>query len=245
MAGAGRVINGFIEGLVRRNTTPFQVLPFADKIGTAAFNYSSESTIVETFAASGVRGPSGACPFREECSITLGSENLEWSFLQACFNTLAEDDDQIAGRSISTVLSTSAGDPAVSTLILNFEVSASVPVQVADEDGVQYTITTVIGTGITTITFDADYTGDKVTVFYGLPPVGTNNLIKVGSGAKLGEIGLYGQFKGCPSNLLVVVPRAIIQSTVAMETGSGAASASLTATAMRDSFGNYAYLTRL
>lgn len=245
---AGNIITGYIEGaLTFDNEGNVEMLPFADKVGTATFRYASESLISETFSSQGIKGASDACPFREECSMELSSDNLAWSFLQACFNTLAEDSDRAARDQVSVVLSDTTGtEPSiVSTYTLTgIVVSALDSVYVADENGTQYTVTATVSGSDTEIEFDDDYTGQKVTISYVVAATGTGNLIKVGSGTKLGEIGLYGRFKGCPNNLLVAIPRAIIQSNVEMSVGDGAASAGLTATALRDNLGNFAYIER-
>ena len=243
--GDGNIISGFIEGaLTFDNAGELQMLPFADKVGTATFNYSSENLISETFSAQGIRGASAACPFREECSMSLSSDNLAWAFLQACFNTLAEDDDRAARDQQSVVLTDVDGTPNSTYTLTGIVVSATDQVIVADEDGVDYAVTATVNGSDTDIVFDDDYTGTKVTISYVTAASGTNNLIKIGSGQKLGEIGLYGRFKGCPDNYLVAIPRAVIQSGVDLTTGDSAASAGLTATALRDNSGNFAYLKR-
>jgi hypothetical protein len=247
--GQGGIYTGFIEGLIKQTGGSEIVLPFSDKVGTANFNYSSENVIVETFSSQGIKGASGSCPLREACSIELSSENLAWSFLQAAFNTLAVVGTRVAEQSTSVVLTEVEGTAPnqTSTYTLPFEVSAEVPVVVSDEDGVQYDVTVTVGTGTTSIDFDDDFTNEKVTIFYGLA-AGTPTIpdtINLGSGSKLGEIGVYGRFSGCPDNILVAIPRGIIQSNVTMGAGEGAASAAMTITALRDSFGNFAYLKRV
>lgn len=242
-SGNGGIYTGFVEGLVRQNAGVNTVLPFGDKVGTASFIYTSENVIVETFSSQGIKGASGSCPLREACSIELSSENLAWSFLEAAFNTLAIDADRPQEQSISVVLSELVTTNSVYTL--PFEVSAASAVEAADEDGIQYPVTAVIGTGVTTVTFEGDLTGEKVTIFYSVAPTGLNNQLSIGSGTKLGEVGVYGRFSGCPDNILVTIPRGIIQSNVNMGAGDGAASAAMTINALRDAFGNFAYLTRI
>jgi hypothetical protein len=245
-AGSGNIVTGFIEGLIKTNGTEVIVLPFADKIGGATFRYASENLMVETFSQQGIKGASGSCPFREECSMELTSENLAWSFLQAATNTLAEDSDQLRSRSISVVLTdTDDGPPEVSEYVLDdVEVSLLGDVYAADEDGIQYDVEVAVSGGDSTFTFDADLTGKKVTIYYQLAASGTNNLIKFGSGQKLGEVGVYGRFFGCPENYQVVIPRGIIQSNLEMSAGDGPGSAALTVMALRNNVGDYAYLER-
>jgi hypothetical protein len=241
-AGKGQVVTGFIEGLIKQNTdTDPIMLPFGDKIGGATLNYNSENIIVETYSANGVLGASGSCPLREELSIELTSRNLAWSFLQAATNTLANDAEETEKLSVSVVLP-ALESPATETEYTLTDTPVTDSVVVADENGVQYDVT-VSGS---VITFDADYEGSKVTIFYEKAASGTNNEIQIGSGTKLGEIGVYGRFFGCPESILVVVPRANIQANLSLSAGGGdAAEASLTATALRDLKGNFGYLKLL
>lgn len=242
-AGQGNIVTGFIEGLIKTNGTEVIVLPFADKIGGATFRYTSENLMVETFSSQGIKGASGSCPFREECSIELTSENLAWAFLQAATNTLAEDSDQVLPQSVSVVLTDL--DVTVSEYTLAGVVaSVAGDIYAADEDGIQYDVSAAVVGPDTVFTFDADLTGQKVTIFYTVAASGTNNLIKLGSGTKLGEIGVYGRFFGCPENYQVTIPRGIIQSNLEMTVGDNPGSASLTVMALRNNLGDYAYLER-
>jgi hypothetical protein len=245
-AGQGNIVTGFIEGLIKTNGTEVIILPFADKIGGATLRYSSENLMVETFSQQGIKGASGSCPFRESMSVEFTSENLAWSFLQAATNTLAEDNDQLVSQSISVVLTATSGTPEVSTFVLeDVAVSTVGEIYAADEDGVQYEVAVAVTGGDSTFTFDEDLSGQKVTIFYQLAATGTNNLIKLGSGRKLGEVGVYGKFFGCPESYQVSIPRGIIQSNLELSVGENPGSAALTLMALRNNQGDYGYIQRL
>jgi len=246
-AGQGNIVTGFIEGLVKTTGTEVIMLPFGDKVGGATFRYTTENQMVETFSQQGIKGISGSCPFREGCSIELTSENLAWAFLQAATNTLAEDSAALRDRSISVVLSTTdAGPPVVSTYVLTgVAVSTTGDIYAADEDGVQYDVTATVAAGDTTFEFDANLTGRKVTIFYQLPAAGDNNVIALGSGQKLGEIGVYGRFFGCPENYQITIPRGIIQANLEMGVGENPGSAALTVMAIRNNNGDFALIERI
>lgn len=236
------IITGFLEGIITTdlNGSP-KALPFQDKIEGATFRYMSESLDVETFSAQGIKGRSEACPFREECSIELRTKALAWAFLQAASNTLARDAQINERRTVTSILSVTAGTPIKSTLTLASAPLIGTDIFVGDEDGKAYDVT-VSGT---TITFDDDYTGTRVTISYEVAPTGENNEIALGSGTKLGQVGVYGRFFGCPESLLIMVNRAIIDANLEFDVESDAASASLTAKAMRDINGNFAVIRRL
>jgi len=237
---AATLLTGFIEGIITYNDGVAKALPFQDKIEGATFKYMGESLEVETFSALGIKGRSQACPFREECSMELMSKDLAWSFLQAATNTIANDATQRQPVTFSAVLSTVNATPE-STYTLPSTPAVGTAVYVTDLEGTQYDVT-VTGTGVV---FDADYTDTKVTFHYEIAPTGTNNEIQLGAGSKLGEIGLFGRFFGCPDSLLVRINRAIIDPNLEMGVESDPASASLVAKALRDPNGNFAVITRL
>ena len=234
------LITGFIEGIITYNDGVAKALPFQDKIEGATFKYMGESLEVETFSALGIKGRSQACPFREECSMELMSKDLAWSFLQAATNTLANDATQNKIETFSAVLSTVNATPE-STYTLPSTPAVGTTIYVTDLEGTQYDVT-VTGTAVV---FDADYTDTKVTFHYEVAPTGTNNEIQLGAGSKLGEIGLFGRFFGCPDSLLVRINRAIIDPNLEMGVESDPATASLVAKALRDPNGNFAVITRL
>ena len=243
-AGRGNIVTGFIEGLVIPTGASPTVLPFANKIGEATFRYNSSNLMVETFSTQGIKGASASCPFREECSIELTSQNLAWSFVQAATNTLAQNNTLPLPTSISLVLSTFVAGNSTAVLT-DVTASTILPVYAADEDGVQYPITVAVADGDTTFTFTGLHTGKKVTIFYHVAASGTNNLIRLGSGTKLGEIGVYGRFFGCPSNYQVVIPRGIIEANLELSVGENPGTASLTVKALQDNNGDYAYMIRI
>lgn len=245
-AGQGNIVTGFIEGLIKVIGTEVIVLPFADKVGGATLTYTTENLMVETFSQQGIKGASGSCPFRESLSIEFTSENLAWAFMQAATNTLAEDSDLARSDSVSVVLTQTSGTPTVSTYVLTgVEASTSGEIYAADEDGIQYDVSATVAGGNTTFTFDANLTGQKVTIFYQLSASGTNNLLKLGSGQKIGEVGVYGTFFGCPESYRVTIPRGIIQANLEMAVGENPGSATLTVMALRNDLGDYGYIERI
>ena len=172
--------------------------------------------------------------------MELMSKDLAWSFLQAASNTLANNATQRKPVTESVVLSTVNATPE-STYTLSQTPAVGTTIYVSDLEGVQYDVT-VTGTAVV---FDDDYTGTKVTFHYEVAPSGTNNEIQLGAGSKLGEIGLYGRFFGCPDSLLIRINRAIIDPNLELGIESEAAKASLIAKALRDPYGNFAVITRL
>lgn len=239
---SNRLITGFIEGLIKYDDVgTIKVLPFQDKIEGFGINYVTEAQFVETFSANGIKGASAACPFREELTVSMNSSNLAWSFLQAAFQTIANDASEPYTMSESVVLSETDGTD--STMSLSYTPSTDPTVDgpiAATAEGEQLPIT-VAGT---TVTFTGDLTGQKVTVTYSVDPSGTNNEIQIGGGQKILNVGIYGQFFGCPDSWLVAIPQAQLTANVNLEVGDNPASASLEARALRDAKGNFAYLQR-
>lgn len=246
------LITGFIEGLVSyEQDGSLKALPFQDKIENATFTYTTENLMSETFSAKGMKGASQSCPYREECSMQLSSTNLAWSFLQAATNTLARDAEINSRHTYSHVVATSEVSAGTATIEVDWTPATNTEILVADETGQYYTVTHDDGTSPATLTVDhpdsnTDVTaGQKLTISYVKTASGTNNEIALGSGDKLGEVGLYGRFFGCPNTLLIMIPRAIIQSNLEFAVGDDAANASLTATALRDKNGNFALIQQL
>lgn len=234
------MITGFLEGLVTYNNGTPKILPFQDKIEEVQFQFTSETLFVETFSASGVKGSSEACPYREEAMFMLSSKSLAWSFLQAASGYLAQDSTLPIRKSYSAVLRTTTGTPVVSTLTLPEVPRVGGTIQVSDLEGEDYTVT-VAGA---TVTFATNLTGRKVTVSYEvLPEVGQQE-IALGSGERLPEVGVYGTFFGCPDSYLIVANRGIIETNLDMSVGSDAATAAMTIRLLRDNEGNFARIIR-
>lgn len=245
------LITGFIEGIITyENNSTAEMLPFSDKIESATFNYSTENLMSETFSNQGIKGASTSCPFREECSMELSSSNLAWSFLQAASNTLARDATVTKRKAVSRVVQSSEISSGDATLEINDWTPAdSTQILVSDEEGKQYDYTYDDAASPPTLTV-MDPSGDiiagqKLVISYTEAVSGSNNEIALGSGNKLGEIGLYGRFFGCPDTLLIMIPRAIIQSNLEFSVGEDSATAALTATALRDKNGNFAVINRM
>lgn len=170
--------------------------------------------------------------------MELMSKDLAWGFLQAATNTIANDAVNRKPVTESAVLS---DIDTVSIYTLSATPAVGTTVYVSDLNGIQYAVT-VTGTNVE---FDDDYTGTKVTFHYEVAASGTNNEIQLGAGSKLGEIGLYGRFFGCPDSFLIRINRAIIDPNLEMKVDSSPAQASLMAKALRDPNGNFAVITRL
>lgn len=239
------LITGFIEGIIKlTDDGQLKMLPFQDKIEGASFKYVTENIISETFGPDGMKGASESCPYRHECSIEISSKNIAWSLMQAATNTLARDAQVAQQRTYSTVLQ--AADIALgdATLEVTWTPVVGSTVLVSDIEGTQYAATWTSGTPNTLVIEDVT-AGLKVTVSYQEAATGTNNEIALGTGAKLGEIGFYGRFSGCPDTYLVQINRAIIQANLDLSIESDAATASFMAMALRDPDGNFATITRL
>ena len=239
------MITGFIEGLLLYDVAgDLQALPFQDKIEGASFKYATESLFVETFGQDGMKGASEACPFRHDCSIELRSKNLAWSLLQAATNTIARAAQVGVRTQFSQVLTASDITAGTANLEVTWAPAVGSAVVVSDIDGINYAAVYTTGTP-NTLEIAGVTAGLKVTVSYVLPPIGANNEIALGSGSKLGEVGLYGRFFGCPDTLIVQINRAIIDANLDLSVETDSASASLMARALRDADGNFATIRRL
>jgi hypothetical protein len=242
------LITGFIEGIITYNDGAAKALPFQDKIEGVTFNYSSESLFVETFGANGLKGTSEACPYRETCSFELRSKNLAWSFFQAATNTLARDAELTTNQTYSVVLSADDITASVATLDVTWTPAAGTDVIVSDVLGIQYPATFSAGSPNTLEIGDVTtpaVAGTKVTINYKEAASGTNNEIALGSGSKIGEIGVYGRFFGCPDSYLIQSNRGIIDSNLSFDLETDAATAAMTITCLRDANENFAVIKRL
>ena len=239
-----QLTTGIIEGQFRYdNGGTLELLPFQDAIENATLSYNTTQLLVETFSANGIKGASAACPFSESLTISMGSSNLLWSFLQAALGTRGNDATEPELKSVSPVLSVTTGSPEVSTYDLGEAPLADParPLLAADAEGNQLPVT-VSGT---TVTFESDLTGQKITISYFVAASGTNNEIQLGAGDKILETGIYCRFFGCPDTYVVAVPRAVISSNVAFTIGDSPASATFEANALRDPKGNFAYILKV
>jgi hypothetical protein len=244
------IISGYIEGILTFDQSGnAKALPFQDKIEGATFTYNTESLLVETFGGDGMKGASDACPYRHECMIELRTKNLAWSFLQAASGALARDAIEPTKVTYDYVVTTDdiTGDTA--TIDVTWTPQINTDIVVADIDGINYgDITFTSGTPNTLAFGDATtpaVAGVKVTISYFEAPTGTNNEIGLGTSERLPEVGLYGRWYGCPDTLAIQVNRAIIDSQLELGVESEAASAALTARALRDTNGNFAIIKRI
>lgn len=244
------LITGYIEGIITANPSGSLIaLPFQDKIEGAKFTYLSESLIVETFGEDGMKGASEACPYRHECMVELRSKNLAWSFLQAAANTLARNALLPTKRTFSYVVQAADITSDVATIDVTWSPVVGTDIVVADIEGVNYEGITFTSGTPNTLAFGSTNTpataGLKVTISYYEAASGDNNEIAIGSGTKLGEIGIFGRWFGCPDTLAIQVNRAIIDANLELDVESDAAGASLTAKALRDINGNFAVIKRM
>lgn len=242
------IVTGFIEGIITYNDGEAKALPFQDKIEGVTFNYSTESLLVETFGSDGMKGASEACPYRHECSFEFTSKNLAWSFLQAATNTLARDAELVSNETYSYVLTADDITASVATLDVTWTPAAGTDVVVSDILGTQYPTTFTAGSPNTLEIGDVStpaVAGTKVTINYKEAASGTNNEIALGSGTKLGEIGVYGRFFGCPDSYLIQSNRGIIDANLSFGVETDAATAALTVTCLRDPNENFAVIKRL
>jgi hypothetical protein len=243
------IISGFIEGIITYNDGVAKALPFQDKIEGAKFTYNSESLFVETFGADGMKGASESCPYRHECMVELRSKNLAWSFLQAASNTLARDSILPEKVTYSYVVQSGDITADVATIDVEWSPAADTGIVVADINGINYEDIEYTSGTPNTLAFGGSNTpvvaGTRVTISYYLTASGTNNEIAIGTGDKLGEIGIYGRWYGCPDTLAIQVNRAIIDANLELDVESDAAAAALTARALRDVNGNFATIKRI
>lgn len=241
------ILTGFIEGVIKFDSNGDKlILPFQDTVEEASFNYTSTNIFVETFGADGTKGRSDSCPYMRQCSFGLTSKNISWALMQAVTNTMAGDASRTLPAAQSYVVTAAQITSGVATFEVAWTPAVGEDIIASDGDGLNYPITfdtgevTIGSVGVPIVA------GTKVTISYRVAPTGTNNEIIIGdAGVLLGEIGLYGRFYGCPQTLLVEVPRAVIESNVEMGVGSDAASVGFTASALRNSAGEYAVITRI
>jgi hypothetical protein len=245
------LMTGFIEGIIKlTDDNQLKMLPFQDKIEGASFKYVTENIISETFGPDGMKGASESCPYRHECSIEISSKNIAWSLMQAATNTLARDAEVDTTRTYSTVLQAADITTGTATLDVTWTPVVGTTVVVADIDGNQYDATWTAGSAGPPVVpneleIEGVTAGLKVTISYVEAATGTNNEIALGTGPKLGEIGFYGRFSGCPDTYLVQINRAVIQANLDMSVETEAATASFMAMALRDPAGNFATIKRL
>lgn len=235
-AGLG-VYNGFLEGRIIADVGGNPVLlPFGSSIAKASFKFASEVTVVETLDERGILGASMACPYRNECSMSFETNALSKAFLQASLDTLIGDQSVPQPRQYSVVLSTEVSGN--STFTLPVAPMAGQDLTVSDLSGKQYVVDNVTGA---VVTLDGLFTGTKVYCNYFVAASGTDNEIALGSTDSLGIVKLYGIFKGCPGNIRVIM-EGVIEADVSLESGKDGATSSMMLKAIRDIYGNYAYL---
>ena len=234
------LLTGFIEGNViyQDNGTP-KLLPFADKTEEASFIYKGENLIVETFSQAGIKGASAACPYREEAMFELSTSNITFAYLQAATGQLASERTAAIPVTNSYVLSTVSGSD--STLVLPETPVTGTAIVVANEEGLQYAVTA----SSATLTFDDDYTGEKVTVSYFKAAAAGQKEIALGKAERTGEFSLYGRFFGCPDTYLIYAKRVIVQPNIDARVGSNPAKVGMTLQCLRDDDGAFAYVMPL
>lgn len=252
MASKIGLIKGFVQGAVWSGKAGQRVLlPFQDTVLEAAFTYGGELVEAMTFSDQGVLGTSQSCLQSEECGVTMSTEDLSWSFLQAA--TLSTAQTRTDPVLVTESFTLSEVDTGNSTFAISDAIDTSSAatldlygldtdgISVADIDGNQIPAT-VSGQ---TITLDADYTGQTVTAQYTRAALSDEEVIYLGSGARRQTVGVYGRFFGCPGTLLIVVPKAAVQPGLEFGVSGGSvASLGLNLKAIRQN-GYFAEITRL
>lgn len=237
------LITGIINGLVTTNQAGETVLlPFANTVEEATFSYTGELVMSETFNASGVKSASAACLMREEASFTMTTKNITWSFLQAAAGHIG-DAATLPIQEVETVVlrTLTTGN---STVTLAKTPATGEPIIVADTDGVQYEVT-VSGS---VVTFTGDLTGKQVVISYYVEPSAgalAERQIQIGKSDRITNIGIYGRFRSCGKDLLIVAKNAVIQPGLEFGVGSDAASATITAMCLQDLSGTLATIVEL
>lgn len=250
------IIKGFAEGGVYINPASGDriLLPFPD-VTEASLSYSGDLAVSETFNGAGILSASRACLAREELSMTLNTNSLTWSHLQVAAtstgqastaNRLKQDEivltevDGSSGNSTFTTSQTPLSDPAdLEALGL-----PTIGAIVSDEDGNQLTLSTfATGSG----ELDADFTGTRIYVQYGVAPSANDREILLGGSAnRFTNTGVYGRFFGCPGTFLVVMDDAAIAPGVdASVNGTDPLSLGVTLQGIRGSKGYLAKIIQL
>jgi hypothetical protein len=235
------LFTGFIEGTVTYDDNgTLTLLPFQDTIAEAAFRYNGEVQMAETFSNAGVRGASAACFHREECFFDMSSENISWAFLQAVLAQRDEARTAPVPVTETLVAVTGTTNPEVT---LSFTPATGTSITASDSDGVQFTATNpsgaIIDLGATAVV------GDTYSVAYFRDAGASERSIEVGKNTgEIEEVSVYGRFKGCPDDLLIIANRAVIVPELTLGVGDNPAEASVSMPILRDSLGVFASIIR-
>ena len=246
------ILRGYALGSIFTNIDGSRVLlPWADAT-EATLSYNGELVTSETFNDAGVLSTSRACLATEELTMSLSTSSLTWSHFQIASSTL--DAASTANRLKQEIITLSDVD---ATPASTFTVSGT-PLTTAGDltalglpgDGIlvsdvntgdQLTVDSVTGSDVV---LDADYTGQRVLVQYGVAPGGTDLQIDIGSADnRFTNAGVYGEFFGCPGTITAILEDvAIAPSSELTVNGSDAATLGITVRAVR---GDKGYLGRL
>ena len=223
------LLTGYIGGLIRwveSNPTATKIIPFQSTIENVTLNYTGELQESKTFNNRGIKVTTAACLTSVDASIEFTTTNITFGFLQAAAATLAEDNGGDIYVSTTAVVPVNGQIPLQFTPVANTAVCATV-------DG-----TMVAGTvsGSTfTITTPAPLVGKRVTVSY-LKAVGdpAERVIRVGSGAPLPVVGVYGRFFSCEDSYTFMANRVIIVPNLNLSVGDSPAEIGFTGTILAD-----------
>lgn len=245
------ILKGFINGTVWEGKGAERImLPFQDTVIQAEFTYTGELVMTETFSQQGILGASAACLQKEACGFTLSSDDLSWSMLQAATLSSAAArtepimvTETLVASQLSTgnTVLTAAHAPVVTAPEVNAAGLPASGVSAANIDGIQI-VATVAGS---TITLDDDYTGETISIQYLREPLANEEVIYLGAGDRRQEVGIYGQFFGCPGSLLIVAPKCAVKPNLTLGVSDGnIANVGLELMALREN-GYFAEITRL
>ncbi|CBA17801.1 virion structural protein [Acaryochloris phage A-HIS1] len=233
------IYTGFINGSVTFDNagTP-TLLPFDDLIMSASVEFTGEVLFAETFAANGLKGKSRACPFRQAVTVTLESEDISWSFLQASLGTLSTT--RTDPLPITETL-TAVDNAGMIQITLSQTPSTGTAQVYANLDGDQFTGTLAANV----VTFAAGVAaGDRITAGYFFDAPADTDEIAFGQTDVISSFGLYGVFKGCPDDLIFVAENAVLSPNVSLSVDEDPAVAGMTLDCVRGSDGVYARLIR-
>lgn len=233
--------SGFIQGAVTYDDNGVAtLLPFGNTIMEASVNLTSELQFTETFGINGLKGKSAACPFKQEVSISVSTEDISWATLQAVLGSRATT--RTAPLPINEEL-IAVDNGGTIEITLSQTPSAGTELTFASLDGENFT--GVLTGSVVSFAADVD-AGDRVVAqyFYDVPS-NADQHIEYGKADVISEYSIYGTFKGCPEDIILIADRAVLETNVEFGVGDSPASAGMTLSCLRNAEGTYATLIRV
>lgn len=225
---------GFIEGSVVYTDAGEQKLLALPRITEATFNYTGELSTSETFSLiNGVKSPSSAALVMNNATFTLSTSDLSWSMMQASLGI--KDQARTANIPVSYTR------PVTGTTITIPTAAVGDVIAVDTESGEVLEVSGVTGT---TVTLAVAQTGNQVTVRY-MRATSSERSLEIGTGARLGETGVYGRFVSETERYLVVANRTVIQPSLELGVGGNLATATTTLQCLTDANGVLASIIQL